>query len=460
MFAAISKLCFTTKHKGKEMTANFDSGALMSKIDAKLKCLDLDTLSRECEFVKRTPRKVKPYEFLLGFFCTVFTQSVSLLNLAFSMGQFINTTISKMGVKKRLTSACTRLVQAVLAAVLSDHLKSSSRIVTGEIFSGFKHVYLNDSTTISLPAILAQFFPGSGNSNGKKTATLKLQVVYEALRERFTHFEIGSFRDNDQKWASHILTIVQAGDLLIRDLGYFVLEVLAKLHEQGVFFLTRLKLNVKIYDEHGIKELHLVKLLKKYGSLDLAITLGQKLKLPVRLVAIPLPEKIAQERRRKAHTNRDRRLNPSKDHLYLMGFNIFITNVDRQTWSAQQIAQVYEIRWRIEIIFKAWKSHFNIMEVPYASATRVESYIYAMLIYITLFQTFFFIPLYEQLYTTEQKHLSLMKLASLLKLINFLATLQTLHFPFNEHNFIQNILYHCPYEKRNKRLSYPQKLAR
>lgn len=442
------------------MTTNFNRGELMSKLESKLKSLDLDQLSRQCGFVKRKARKVEPYEFLLGFFCTVFTQSVSLLNLAFIIGQFIDTTISKMAVHKRFKPAFTQLVQGILASVLADHVKPVKKVIATNVLSKFNHVYLNDSTTISLSAILAQFFPGSGNSNDKKTATLKLQVVFDALREQFVLFDIGSFRDNDQKWAPNILKIVQAGDLVIRDLGYFVLEVLAKLHQKGVFFLTRLKLNVSIYDPQSLKKIDLVKLLKKHGALDINVVLGQKEKLPVRLVAIPLPDDVANERRRKAKSNRDRRLNPDKDHLFLMGFNIFVTNIDCNTCSAKQIAQIYEIRWRIEIIFKAWKSHFKITEVPYASAVRVESYIYAMLIYIMMVQQFFFIPLYGQLYNQQQKHLSLMKLTALLKLLHFLTNLQSIQNQFNQDNFIQNILYHCAYEKRNKRLSYPQKVAR
>jgi IS4 transposase len=229
--------------------------------------------------------------------------------------------------------------------------------------------------------------------------------------------------------------------------------------KQGIFFLSRLKHGVNIYNENGFKQLDLVKLLKKYGQLDIKVSIGSKVKLPLRLVAIPLPDEVVNERRRKAKSNRDKRLNPDKDHLYLMGFNIFITNVEQEVWSAKQVAQVYEIRWRIEIVFKAWKSDFKISEIPNASLIRVQSHIYAMLIYITLFQMFCFIPLYHQLYEQQQKHLSLIKLTALLKLIRLFQNWQSINEPFNQDRFIQNILYHCAYEIRKDRLSYPQKIA-
>ena len=64
------------------------------------------------------------------------------------------------------------------------------------------------------------------------------------------------------------------------------------------------------------------------------------------------------------------------------------TNIDLSVFDAEHIAEIYSLRWRIEIVFKSWKSHFNITNVPNASATRVISYIYTTLIFIALFQTF------------------------------------------------------------------------
>jgi IS4 transposase len=70
----------------------------------------------------------------------------------------------------------------------------------------------------------------------------------------------------------------------------------------------------------------------------------------------------------------------------LLGWAIYITNVPATRLSAQAVAQVYGLRWRIEIIFKAWKSYFALTQVPAGSKDPVEALIYAKLIFITLFQ--------------------------------------------------------------------------
>jgi hypothetical protein len=57
--------------------------------------------------------------------------------------------------------------------------------------------------------------------------------------------------------------------------------------------------------------------------LDIDVCVGAKEKLRARLVAIPLPEEVAAERRRKAKANRDRRLKPSQERLAVIRLGDF-----------------------------------------------------------------------------------------------------------------------------------------
>ncbi len=84
--------------------------------------------------------------------------------------------------------------------------------------------------------------------------------------------------------------------------------------------------------------------------LDIDVYISKKVKVPVRLVAHRSPKHVAAERRRKAKNHHDRRHNPSKEYVELLGWEIYITNVLRTTWDAKTVCHVYHIRWRIEII--------------------------------------------------------------------------------------------------------------
>ena len=229
----------------------------------------------------------------------------------------------------------------------------------------YKLILNKYSTTILLDSKLAEHFPGNKNQSHQKTAILKIQACYDLLAERFCQLSFSPYTTNDQKASVDILAMIQRGDLIIRDLGYFVLSVFAQIQQLGAYFLSRLKYNVTIYELDGETKIDLLKLLKKYGKLDIDVIIGAEEKLHARLVALPVSEQVAAERRRKA--KRDCRNNPSKQHLALLGWNILITNVKRDQLDVEQLVKLYGCRWRIEIIFKSWKSHFNLENVPTAS---------------------------------------------------------------------------------------------
>jgi hypothetical protein len=101
------------------------------------------------------------------------------------------------------------------------------------------------------------------------------------------------------------------------DLGYFSLTLLANFSDDGVYWLTRIKSNCVLYDKEG-KRFSLVEFLKKQRAdkIDLPIFLGSLEKLPCRFIAVRLPEKIANQRRRKIRTDAQKKgRTPSKRRL-------------------------------------------------------------------------------------------------------------------------------------------------
>jgi hypothetical protein len=55
------------------------------------------------------------------------------------------------------------------------------------------------------------------------------------------HCSLSGFTRNDQAAAADILTVTRPGDLILRDLGYFALPVLAAIEAKGAFFLFPLQ---------------------------------------------------------------------------------------------------------------------------------------------------------------------------------------------------------------------------
>ena len=425
---------------------------LASQLEKRLQSFSLNQLAKEQGFVQRKARKITPLSFLMGFFIMVLTGQHSLSSFAITIGLLRNLRISKQAVDKRINPGLICFLRSLLGHCLVHNIDVPASSLKEKFAFAFNRIFLQDSTQIQLTPDLANQFPGSRNRSSKKFSILKIQAVYELFTETFHHFDFSSFTKNDQAASSDILTILAKGDLIIRDLGYFVLSVLKKISHLGAYFLCRYRHGVLVFEKNDMTPIDLLNLLNKQGFLDKNVLLGKKEKIPVRIVAIPVPEPIAAERRRKAKTNRDRRLNPSKKHLSLMGWNIFVLNVDRDTLSMKQIALLYRLRWRIEIIFKSWKSHFHLRNVPKASFERVLSYIYSILIFITLFQTYVYHRLHRKTIENNLQQLSLFKVTKFFKEQIWAVVL----FFMQPERLEDQIYYHCSYEKRKTKINYAQ----
>lgn len=408
----------------------------------------LTALAHQTGAIRRM-RKIKPNH-LLGALCLLALHgSCSLRLVAMFTGILGGYKLSKQALAQRINDAWSHLFSRILSCILAKSVRTQT---ASGLFSFFKRVLVQDSTTLALPQELAAYFPGSGNQNKKHNAMIRLQTIVDLLSETFVHFSITAFTHNDQRAASHILEIISCGDLIIRDLGYFVPSVFRSITDKMAYFLSRYHHKTALLYADG-KKIDLLALLEKTHSLDMWVLLGQEARVPVRLVCIPVPESVANERRRKLHNNkkRDRRLNPSKEQIALCGWTILITNVPASVWTIQAVSNAYGVRWRIETIFKAWKSHFNFTELTNGCKDYVLILIYTRLIFITLFQVTF-VDLENWIASnTRGTCLSMLKFAQFYALLATMAFASTV---INSESLMINILNHCTYEKRRKRLSY------
>jgi len=417
--------------------------------------IPIESLAIESRFMKRQPKKITPRALFFAFLQSVVGQGRALRNLAIGAGFHSGCTISKQAIDSRINEEFVDFLERILAAVLLQQSGLKAEWAeASDLFRAFPRVLVQDSTTLPLHPQLVDDFPGPTNQHGQ-SATAKLQIVIDLLQERLCHFELGAFTENDQSKAFDILQIAQPGDLIVRDLGYFVLAALKQLNEKGIFFVSRLRHEIAIFEPGSDQRIMLLELLIRYGCLDMDIELGRNERVPLRLVAQPVPEEVYEERRKKAQKPKDRRLAHSEEYLALLAWDIFITNVPRQIWTVQQACQVNQVRWRVEIVIKAWKSHFNIQAVPKGNAARVKAHIYAALIFITIFHNHMYLLLANLACQKQKTDLSILKLAQFVREYAVWMAMM----PYNQNLqeiILQQIFYHCKYEHR-KRLSYPQK---
>lgn len=375
----------------------------------------------------------------------------SYLSWARNLAKIIGRTVSKQAIFGRMNSQWVETVKELVREVVGQQAKYKE---TGDLFCNFGNLWIQDSTTLHLPDIMMALFKGNA-SKGKQKSVAKLNIVVNAINGFCPIMEWMHFTITEQALSDSILKIAKAGDLVMRDLGYFVLRVFGEMNERGIFFVSRLRYGVTLYAPSTGKQINLFKLLRNKSWLDMKILCGNTEKVAVRLVAIRLPPEQAAERKRKAKLDRDKRLNHSKEYYYLLGYVIYITNVDEQTWNHTQVSEAYRIRWNIEIIFKSWKSGFGIETMIPDARThteRIEGVLYLMLLYIAWFHMKVFAPLHRYL-KTKGKQLSIIKLATWVK-SDLLIWIQG----YITTRMKKEIVQYCCYEKRTDRLNAVQRL--
>jgi hypothetical protein len=417
---------------------------------ASLAALDLEGLARRSGFLRRRPRKIPMLDLLLAF-CALGPESVlSLERIAAVVGLAAGCRYSKQALHQRLSQTIEHFLSAVALALFGQ---MSAPLRAQGCFASFGRVLLHDSTVLSLPRRLAAVFPGSASQQSKNGAALKIQWVCDLLSGSLVQLSLSGFRRNDQAAAADILSVVQPGDLLLRDLGFFCLPVLVQLQRLGAFFLSRLRHGVVLRDPTTKKPIDLLQLLRRDGRFDGWVLLGEQ-QYPMRLVALPVPQEVADRRRALAKNNRDRRCVPDPQRLALMSWSLFVTNVPPRVWPAQLIAKLYRLRWRIEIIFKSWKSHLRLRELNCRSADLVRFSVLLKLLYCLL-TTRCFIALAPL--APSGRQVSLLRFSRALGHCSLLITATLLQISPERlltHHWAQHVLY----EQRSDRNNFPQHL--
>ena len=309
----------------------------------------------------------------------------------------------------------------------------------------FSRILVQDSTVIRLPLRLFDVFSGVKNAH-TAVCNARIQGVYDLLSKKFIAFSIDPYSRNDLSAALDI--DVKPGDLVLRDRGYFSVEIIQKLKEDGADTISRYKHKTKIFDIETGNEINLLEYLTKNGSIDREVLIGKE-KYKVRIIARPVNEETANLRRMKARKE-SKHKNPSKELLALMSWTIFITTCESEVLTFEIILKLYGLRWRIENIFKTWKSHFSFDKIHNVSEKQLRVLLTARLIMIVFIYHRLFRPLSLKIKEISKKRLSLMKFSRhIRKNINFIY--KVIDIENISEKTIKAVIRFCTYDSRKRK---------
>lgn len=387
----------------------------VSAITKKLSTFPIEEIAAHHRFNLRNDAKVGLLSFVGSFFLSL-SQGHSLRTWASCLSYFLpkGESLSKAGLQKRFGKRQLNAVKAFLEELITSRVEPLLEQSQSKGLLGFfERVWVEDSVCMKLNPALACLFPGSYSKNGP-TATARIQLLVELKSLTYRRLELTSYRENDQKFSGKIIKIIRAGDLVIRDLGYWSLPVFAQIARVGAFFLSRYRPGTNLYDEQG-QQIDLLELLgsieRRGGNFcDQWVYAGQEQRLKTRLIALKCPPEVVEQRIRKAKQDRHSKANHSPAYYQLLHWTILLTNVEAEVWDPAKAMIAYGFRWHIEMIFKVWKSAFGlqklITQAQIKKPVHAQLFLYLFLCYLLVCYIPYYTSFLSQVYHTHQRILS------------------------------------------------------
>ncbi|MCU4837017.1 IS4 family transposase [Bacillus cereus] len=382
----------------------------------------LEELAREIGFIKRK-RKFSGSD--LAAICIWISQRVAsdpLVRLCSRLHAATGTLLSPEGLNKRLNAKAVLFLQHIFSLLLQQKVCEQTQI-SNHLFSYFQRIRILDATVFQVPNALQRVYPGSGGC--AQTAGIKIQLEYDLHSGQFLNVQVGPGKNNDKTFGTECLDTLRPGDLCIRDLGYFSLEDLNQMDQRGTYFISRLKLNTNVYVKNPTPEYFNNGAIKKqteYVQINLKIIMeklqpgetyelhnayiGDQKILFARVVLYRLTEKQLHERLTKQAVKEKKKGQfYSKKSKTLAGLNVYVTNTPWEWVPMEQVHELYSLRWQIEIVFKTWKSLFEIEKCRDVKKERLECQVYGKLITIFLCSSTMF-KMRQLILQKKQKELS------------------------------------------------------
>lgn len=408
-------------------------------------------LAKELKFTKRTPRKIGILPLLASLCAECLQVSPSCNDLAAQIQTLAGTAPSRQAVSLRLNQPLENLLQRLLEKMIEGKTVGGLALAAQptSAFRHYRRVLVQDSTIVQLPGHLFEDFSGVANAHAT-VCNARIQAVYNLLDHRLLTVAIDPYSKNDQAAAPELP--LQQGDLSLRDRGYLVMDEIQRHRQAGADCIYRHKTGTIYLDPRTGQLIDLPALLKQQGSLDLEVLLNDQARTPVRLLSAPVDAETANLRRRKAKKD-TKGHHPSKAVLALMDWTIFITTIPAASASFKEILALYGLRWRIEIIFKAWKSHLKFPLLHRVSQLQLAILLKARLLVITACTNLMYGSLERTLRQNYTRRLSLLKFTRFIAKhpARFISAMQSLTLTVQENQaWLKTLVRYCCYDPRKR----------
>ena len=308
-----------------------------------------DKISKQVKFTQRKDKaKLKARSFLKVLILGCLSQRSISLEQMCQLFKEEGIKISKQGLHQRFNTKALSLVKGIYEEAIEIFKTEQQAVI--ELLKHFSGVNILDSSVIGLPAGMKESYRGCGGT-GIESA-LKIQTLFDYINGQVKDITITEGYKNDQSFKEH-LDKIEKGALYLQDLGYFDKSSFSKIHQQGAYFISRHFNQTALFNE-VLKRIDLAAELGENGTFFAKkVYLGNKDKVPIRIIAQRLAEDEVEKRVRQLRKKAQKKgRTPCQETLELAKWSICITNVPEEMLKEKQIYLLYSLRWQLELFFK------------------------------------------------------------------------------------------------------------
>lgn len=322
---------------------------------SKLILPDLDLIASETKLVIRKSPKFSPDGFIQTLLSSVATGQASSNQIAADLKTRVDASMARQSMHERFTHKSTAFLLTTLGDLMKQRF-APTRPALEE--SEIKRIVVQDSSGQVMPKSNSENFPAHGNHHGA-TAGVKIDFAYDLLAGEVISHILEQATTQDKVIGKEVIVEIGIGDLVLRDMGYFILDEFTAIEERGAWWLTRLPLTTNVFLESG-KSLEKLLNSRKNDVLDLTVLVGEQRK-KCRLVAVRAERRVVDQRRADRRKRaREKKKAPCRKGLIRDGWHLMLTNLKKEDAGVGQLVEVYRSRWAVEIQFRAWKQSLNL----------------------------------------------------------------------------------------------------
>jgi len=346
--------------------------ALQSGVFDLLSREEVEVLARENGYTLGAgDAKIPPLEFVLCCaLSSVAEQKRGFASVWRILAAACGITVARSAPIQRFGKASAALMQAVFESAVSRLPTPQQEEVTTKL-SIFERVLADDGSVLRLSPLLEKLFPATRTNTMKAAA--KLHARADLVNRRIVRVELTGERESELAVARR--DPVEPGTLYMSDLGYTSYAFFAELKEREADFLFRLKSSANPVVEkirHGVfaprrsegKKLGEMEYCRTHDTFDLDARFpyeaadGTKQSVTLRVVGV---------------FNKETEV-----------YHCYVTTLSPEEFSPQEIADLYCLRWVIELLFKLLKSSCHLDHLGTKNPEALRTFIYASLLMATI----------------------------------------------------------------------------